>query len=108
MTKTIESIFDPFAQMSIMCDHNKKAGYFDIPPSSFLRLVSLRLTDSEHLSATYRAHALGRRLAVLHCYGLGVFNLSLGTAFDTVSLHQVNLLLRHLVLTINQSSVRCQ
>ena len=94
----------------------RKIKGLDIPipgissPSELLGYVrvDLALAESEHFRATGRAHALGRRLAIFHCYGLGVFNLPLGTAFDTIGLHQVNLLLRLLVLTINQSPLKCQ
>jgi hypothetical protein len=43
--------------------------------------------DLKHLGAAYRAHALGSRASVLHSYGFGAFHLSLGAAFNTITLH---------------------
>ncbi len=72
-----------------MYDHNNKAGYHNQHPAlcPFLRPISLCLPYPEHLGVTYRAYALGRRLAIFHRYGLGVFHFSLGLTFYTVSLH---------------------
>ena len=50
---------------------------------------ALTLPYSEHLGATSRAHTLGRRLTVLHGYGLGILHFSLRPALHTVSLHLV-------------------
>ena len=47
----------------------------------------LAFSDSEHLGPANRAYALCCWFAVLHGYLLGILNLSLGTAFDTVSFH---------------------
>jgi hypothetical protein len=44
-------------------------------------------TDSEHLGATGRASSLGCWLTILHLDGLGTLNFSLGSAFDTITLH---------------------
>ena len=71
----------------------RKAGYtrnIDTQPlvTSWLSIV---LTSAfpypEHLSPTYGAHTLSRRLSVSHDYGPGVFHFSLGTTLDTVGLH---------------------
>ncbi len=47
----------------------------------------LFLLYPEHLSATGGTDALGRRLAVLHDYALGILHLPLGTALHTICLH---------------------
>ena len=47
----------------------------------------LTLPNSEHLGATYRAHTLSGRLAVLHGYGPGIPHFLFGTTFHTISLH---------------------
>ena len=49
--------------------------------------VQLALADSEHFRATGRAYALSRRLAILHCYGLGILHLFLGATLHTICLH---------------------
>ena len=52
----------------------------------------LALPYSEHLGATYGAHPLSCRPAVLHSYALGVPHFPFGPAFDTIGLHWVYLL----------------
>jgi len=44
-------------------------------------------SDSEHLSPTYGAYVLSRRLTILHSYGLGVLHFPFGATFHTVRLH---------------------
>jgi len=56
---------------------------------SFMYLLLLCLTYSEHLCSASRANTLGRRFAVLHGDGFGILHLFFGTAFDTVRLHLV-------------------
>ena len=55
--------------------------------SEISRMSVLALAYPEHLSPTCGAHTLGRRLAILHGYCLGILHFLFGTAFNTVSLH---------------------
>jgi len=85
-------------QMSIVCNGQQEgwASTFGMPSLQPVLVPSWRdlcLTDSEHLGSAYRAHALSRRLAILHGYGFGVLHFLLGAAFDAVRLHQAHLLL---------------
>ncbi len=57
------------------------------PARYYIYQASLGFANSEHLGATRGADALGSRFAVLHGYGLGIFHLFLGTAFNAISLH---------------------
>ena len=45
------------------------------------------LSDSEHLSTTYRAYTLSRWPPVLHGYGFGILHFPLSPAFHTICLH---------------------
>ena len=49
--------------------------------------VDLALADSEHLRATARTDALGRRSTVLHGDTFGIFYFLLGTTLHAISLH---------------------
>ena len=48
----------------------------------------LGFADAEHLGAAFGADTLGRRFAILHLNGLGVFHFPLGPAFHAISFHQ--------------------
>jgi len=86
--------------MPILCNGQQKgwASTFGMPSLQLVLVPSWRdlcLTDSEHLGSAYRAHALSRRLAILHGDGFGVLYFPLGAAFDAVRLHQTHLLLNN-------------
>ena len=60
-----------------------------VSPSLLMRWkLKLLFTDPEHLGAANRARALGCRLTILHGNALGVLDLSLGSALNTISLHR--------------------
>jgi hypothetical protein len=48
----------------------------------------LGFADAEHLRAAFGADTLGRRFAILHLNGLGIFHFPLGPAFHAISFHQ--------------------
>ena len=54
--------------------------------------VNLSLSNSEYFCTAGRADALGRRLAILHGYGLGILDFFLDTALHAVCLHLMTLL----------------
>ena len=83
-----------------MCDsQNKRAGHPDTENIQPFRVlagyvgVDLALADSEHLSPTYRAYALGCRLPILHGYCPRILHFPLGPAFHAVCLHLFSSLL---------------
>jgi hypothetical protein len=55
---------------------------------SYVSEAKSLFTDPEHFGAANRAGALGRRLSVLHGNALGILDLSLGSALNTISLHR--------------------
>ena len=55
------------------------------------------LPNPEHLGSTRGTDALSRWLTILHGDGLGILHLLLGTAFYTVCLHLIYLLVFTLV-----------
>ena len=69
--------------------------------SHALRIPALTLSYPKHLGATFGTCTPGRWLAVLHSNRFGIIHLPLGSAFNTICLHSVNLLLQYLVSTIN-------
>jgi len=54
---------------------------------NFLSPCLLRGTDPKHLGSAGWTYTLGRRLAVLHRYGFGIFHYLLGTTFYAICFH---------------------
>jgi len=68
-------------------------------PSCQRRIINVNLAfaNTEHLGTTHRTGALSGRLTILHCYGFGIFDFPLGTAFHTIRFQNL-LLFQHNVL----------
>ena len=71
-------------------------------------ITALAFAYFEHLGAASRAHSLGRRLAILHGNGLGIFHFLLGAAFHTIRLHPVSPFLFVLAKQASTKSLSCQ
>jgi len=54
--------------------------------------IGLRFADFEHLSAAFWACTLGSRFTILHLNGFGIAHFSLGSALNTIRLHDSSFL----------------